>query len=457
MRHRVGRARLARVSDAPTTDGVGAELRALVALCAPLALMELSHSGIAAMNTAFAAPLGAVEQSGIGLGNVILFSVTVLGLGLVLGFDPLFAQAFGAGEERRAGHFAWQAAWMSLLASVPVMGALVAISFVLPHIGLDPGTADATARYTLARTPSVIPFLVGIAARGYLQARGSLRPILIGSAVSVVLNVPIARALILGSETFGFGGMGVAGAGWASTIAALVMTLVMLAGVGRPEGGHRLRWATLRRASRLGMPLSGQLFAEVGMFSLVTFLIGYFGPQALTGHHIALTLSSLTFQVTLAIGAAASVRVGRAIGRGDVPGTRRAGFTAIGLGLAFMGVSSAVFWAFPAPLAELLADEPGAVSAAIGLIAVAAAFQIVDGVQAVTAGVLRGAGDTTPVFYANVLGHYVLGLPIGLALTYGLGLGPVGLWWGLSAGLAVVAVALVWRFHRLSRRAIARS
>jgi len=436
---------------------VGTELRALLVLSAPLTLMELSHSGIAALNTAFAAPLGAVQQSGIGLGNVILFSVTVLGMGLVLGFDPLFAQAFGAGEEEEAGHFAWQAAWMSLLASLPVMAALVAIAFLLPHIGLDPGTAEATAEYTLARAPSVIPFLIGTAARGYLQARGNTRPILIGSVLAVILNIPVGRALVLGSDALGFEGLGVAGAGWASTIAALVMTAVMLAGIGRPRGDHRIAWATMRRASRLGLPLSGQLFAEVGMFSLVTFLVGYFGPEALTGHHIALTLSSLTFQVTLAIGAAASVRVGRSVGRSDVPGTRQAGFSALGLGLAFMVVSSAVFWAFPQPLARLLADDPGAVRAAVSLIAVAAAFQIVDGVQAVAAGVLRGAGDTTHVFLANVLGHYVLGLPIGLALTYGLGMGPVGLWWGLSAGLSVVAVALVWRFHRLSRRPIARS
>ena len=445
------------MNDASPSSGVGAELKALLVLCAPLAIMELSHSGIAALNTAFAAPLGAVEQSGMGLGNVILFSATVLGMGLVLGFDALFSQAFGAGEEREASHFAWQAAWMSLLASVPVMALLVAFCFALPHIGLDPGTADATARYTLARTPATIPFLVGVAARGYLQARGDLRPILIGSGISVVLNVPIAKALILGSDALGFEGLGVAGAGWASTFAAVVMTVVMLLGVGRPIGGRRIEWATIRRAARLGMPLSGQLFAEVGMFSLVTFLIGYFGPEALTGHHIALTLSSLTFQVSLAIGAAASVRVGRAIGRSDIAGTRRAGFTAVALGLGFMGISSAVFWAFPRPMAELLADERGAVTAAVSLIYVAAAFQIADGVQAVAAGVLRGAGDTTPVFFANLLGHYVLGLPIGLALTYGLGLGPVGLWWGLSAGLSVVAVALVWRFHRLSRRAIARS
>jgi len=439
------------------SPSVGSELRALLVLSAPLTLMELSHSGIAALNTAFAAPLGAVEQSGIGLGNVILFSVTVLGMGLVLGFDPLFAQAFGAGEEEEAGHFAWQAAWMSLLVSLPLMAVLVAIAFLLPYIGLDPGTADATARYTLARAPSVIPFLVGTAARGYLQARGTTRPILIGSVLAVLLNVPVGRALVLGNETLGLEGLGVAGAGWASTIAALVMSAVMLAGVGRPGGDRRVAWGTMRRASRVGMPLSGQLFAEVGMFSLVTFLVGYFGPEALTGHHIALTLSSLTFQVTLAIGAAASVRVGRSVGRSDVPGTRRAGFTAIFLGLCFMVLSSGVFWALPEPLAELLADDRGAIRAAVSLIAVAAAFQIVDGVQAVAAGVLRGAGDTTPVFYANVLGHYVLGLPIGLALTYGLGMGPVGLWWGLSAGLAVVAVALVWRFHRLSQRAIARS
>ena len=439
----------------PTTTRT--ELKALVVLSAPLALMQLAQSGIAALNTGYAAPLGAVEQSGIGLGNSVLFAVSVLGMGLVLGFDPLFAQAFGAGEEDRAGHYAWQAAWLGLFVALPVMALIVVLALLLPHLGLDPGTAEATARYCFARTPGVVPFLVGVAARGYLQARGTIRPLLVGSVLAVALNSVVAKVLIVGAPQLGFAGLGAAGAGWASTLASLVMTGVMLLGVGRPAGERAPDGSALRRAVALGLPLSGQLFAEVGMFSLVTLLVGYFGPAQLTGHHIALTLASLAFQVTLAIGSAGSVRVGRAIGRGDGVGTRRAGLLAIGLGLAFMAVTSSLFWAFPEQLVSLLADEPGAIAAGTTLLQVAAAFQLVDGIQAIGAGVLRGAGDTTPVFYANLAGHYLLGLPLGLTLTYGLGLGPVGLWWGLSAGLAAVALALVLRFDRISRRVIERA
>ncbi|MAQ17228.1 MAG: MATE family efflux transporter [Sandaracinus sp.] len=439
----------------PVTGRPATELRALLVLAAPLALMQLAQSGIAAINTGYAAPLGAIEQSGIGLGNSILFAVKVLGMGMVLGFDPLFAQAFGAGEERAAGHYAWQALWLALLVSVPVVGLVLGAALVLPDIGLDPETAESTARYCLARIPGVVPFLVGVAARGYLQAQGTIRPLLIGSVLAVILNAAVAKVLIVGG--WGFEGMGARGAGWASSLASAVMTGAMLVGVGRVPGDRRPDRGALMRATRLGLPLSGQLFAEVGMFSLVTLLVGYFGPVQLAAHHVALTLASLTFQVTIAIGSAGSVRVGRAVGQGDVHGTRVAGFTALGLGLALMVVSSTVFWSVPGELVGILIDDPDAAAAAVVLLRVAAVFQIVDGAQAVGAGILRGAGDTTPVFWANVGGHYLVGLPVGLGLAYGLGLGPVGLWWGLSTGLALVALTLALRFHRISRRPILRS
>ena len=81
---------------------------------------------------------------------------------------------------------------------------------------------------------------------------------------------------------------------------------------------------------------------------------------------------------------------------------------------------------------------------------VAAVFQVFDGIQGVGAGVLRGAGETRFTFFANMVGHYAIGLPLSLVLGFGLKLGIVGIWWGLCAGLTSVALALLWRFHRQS-------
>jgi MATE family multidrug resistance protein len=194
--------------------------------------------------------------------------------------------------------------------------------------------------------------------------------------------------------------------------------------------------------------------AEVGCSPWPVSSPDGWGRTPLAAHQIALTLSSVTFTFAMGIGNAGSVRVGLAVGARDTPGARRAGLLAFGVGAAFMGCMALLFLLFPRQLVALMTNVPEIAATAVPLLAVAAVFQISDGVQGVGAGVLRGAGDSRFTFTANVLGHYLLGLPLSLWLGFGLGLGVVGIWWGLCLGLTAVALALVWRFLRLSRREI---
>jgi MATE family multidrug resistance protein len=195
--------------------------------------------------------------------------------------------------------------------------------------------------------------------------------------------------------------------------------------------------------------------AEVGVFALAGLLAGRLGPVPLAAHQIALTYGSFTFNAAVGIGNAGSVRVGWAVGARDPARARRSGLAAFGTGAAFMSLGAIAFLLFARPLARLMTDQPEVVAAAAPLLAVAALFEVSDGVQGVGAGVLRGAGDTRFTFVANMVGHYLVGLPVAILLGMVLGGGVVGLWWGLCAGLTAVAVALVLRFWRLSRRAIA--
>jgi MATE family multidrug resistance protein len=199
------------------------------------------------------------------------------------------------------------------------------------------------------------------------------------------------------------------------------------------------------------------MVAEFGAFTVVTVACGFLGTTALAGHNVAITLASTTFQIPVAIGAAAAVRVGHAVGRGDVGGTRRSGIAAMGLGAAVMVATGLAFVTIPTPLARLITDQPTAIAAAVPLILVAAAFQLVDGLQAVGAGALRGAGDTRFAFLTNLAGHYLVGLPVGLTLAFAFDRGAPGLWWGLSAGLTAVGVTLTLRFLKLSEYSIARA
>jgi MATE family multidrug resistance protein len=197
------------------------------------------------------------------------------------------------------------------------------------------------------------------------------------------------------------------------------------------------------------------LAAEVGVFALAGLFAGKLGEVSLAAHQIALMLGSVSFTVAVGIGSAGSVRVGGAVGAGRPRAARRSGLIAFGAGVAFMSCSALFFFLLPGVLARGFTDEAKVIATAIPLIGVCAVFQISDGIQGVGAGVLRGLGDSHVTFFANVVGHYAVGLPLALYLAFGRHLGVVGIWWGLSAGLTSVALVLFVRFWRLSARPVA--
>jgi MATE family multidrug resistance protein len=209
-------------------------------------------------------------------------------------------------------------------------------------------------------------------------------------------------------------------------------------------------WADLGQAARVGIPIGLHIGAEIGVFALAGALAFRLGQASMGAHQIALSFASLSFTIALGIGNAGSVRVGWAVGAHNTPQARMSGFVAFAGGAGFMALSALVFALFPGMISQLAGASAEVVPVLVPLLMVTAVFQVFDGVQGVGAGVLRGAGETRFTFLANMVGHYAIGLPLSLVLGFGLKLGIVGIWWGLCAGLIAVALALLWRFHRLS-------
>jgi MATE family multidrug resistance protein len=182
---------------------------------------------------------------------------------------------------------------------------------------------------------------------------------------------------------------------------------------------------------------------EVGVFAAATALAGRVSSDSLAAHQIALNLAALTFMVPLGIASAAAVRVGQAIGRLDPRGAASAGWTAIAIGVGFMSSAALAFLFVPHGLIRLFTHDTAVLEIGVSLLFVAAVFQLFDGLQGVTTGVLRGLGDTRTAMLWNLAGHWIVGLPLGYLLCFRWGLGVVGLWWGLSVGLIICGVALI--------------
>jgi MATE family multidrug resistance protein len=304
-----------------------------------------------------------------------------------------------------------------------------------------------------------LPLLLYGATRRYLQGVGQVRVITVTYVLANLVNWFGNWALIYGK--LGFPALGVNGSAISTAFARVTMAAALLGFAWRYERsrGHPLfhHWAApqaerLKRLLQLGAPAAGQILLEVGAWNLATLSAGYLTPVALATHQIVLNYASVTYMVPLGISAAAAVSVGHAVGAGDAARARRAGWMALGLGTSFMLLAALMFLLWPRPLIELFSRDPRVLAVGPGLLGIVAAFEIFDGIQTVSTGALRGLGETQAPMWANLVGYWVLGLPLGFFLCFGLKWGIYGLWIGLTLALIVIASALLLRWRRDARR-----
>jgi MATE family multidrug resistance protein len=422
----------------------------MLALAAPLVVAEVGWVSMGTVDTLMVGRLGPDAIAAAGLASMIFFTVAVFAMGLLLGLDPLVAQAFGAGRVEECHRWLVAGVWTAIGISLPSVGAVYALRAGLVFWGLPPDVLVLTELYLGVLVWSLPPFLFYVAFRRYLQAMNIVRPVTVTLILANGVNAVVNWMLIFGH--FGAPALGLRGSAVATVIARTFMAAALVAVIVVQEAHMtpRLRDTTLaldvsriRALLLIGLPAAGQMFFEVGVFALATALAGRVSADALAANQIALNMASLTFMVPYGIGSAGAVRVGQSIGRGDILGARAAGWTAIALGVAFMSLASSVFLAFPAGLVRAYTTDAGVLPIGVALLFVAAIFQLFDGLQGVTTGVLRGAGDTRTPMLWNLGGHWLVGLPLGYYLCFRVGRGVVGLWWGLSTGLIICGVALL--------------
>jgi MATE family multidrug resistance protein len=445
------------------------DLGDLVSLAVPLALVQLGGTSMGLIDTAIAGRQSGTTLAAVGLGSALFMLVAVIGMGTLMGLEPIIAQALGADRAADATAAMRQAAWAALIVGVPLCAVTLVVAGHLTAFGIGAELAHETRDYLVVRVWTLWLLLASVAFRAYLQA--ARRPLVIVASALVLVGVDAGADYVLlfgdaglvrlGLPAVGLYPMGAVGVAFANALAHLVQ-VTLLAWVLRPQlfppaGGDpfRPRRAAVGQILGVGLPLGFQLGAEVGVFALVGVLIARMGTVAIGAHQVALQLASVTWAVAMGLGAATAVQVARAIGRGDAAGTRRAGLLGIGLGVVWMAVMALILAVWPEVLAASMTDDPEVQERARELLLIAAVFQIVDGVQAVGGGALRGAGVTRWTFVANLVGHWAVGVPVGVLLGIVAGRGAGGLWWGLTAGLSAVAVAILVKFVRTSRHRIA--
>jgi MATE family multidrug resistance protein len=386
------------------------------------------------------------------------FSLAVFAMGTLMVLDPVVAQAVGAQDQPAVARAVQRGCLMAILLAIPTSFLLMVAGplFQLAHQPAE--VIPLAAGYSVRTAPGVLPFLLFIVFRQSLQALGRTAPIVGAIVAANLANGVLNWAFIFGH--LGFPAMGVEGSAWATSLSRGLLVLGLWLGARRelrpmlvPVRPETWQLEPLRRMLRLGAPIGAQQVLEFGAFALVALMMGWIGTREMAGHQIAINLAALTFMVPLGVGDAASVLVGRAVGRGDVPGTRSAARAAFACGVGFMSLTGAVFLTAPMALARLYSRDLDVIVVAATLIRIAGVFQIFDGLQVVGAGILRGLGDTRAPMLICLFGYWLLGIPLSAYLAFAADLGPAGLWWGLVLGLGVVATLLLARVRsRLARR-----
>mgnify|MGYP001430080150 CR=1 FL=1 len=430
----------------PSKDDIASLLR----LALPVATVQVGFIFMGAVDTVMVGHVSPTDLASVALGNLYFFMTTSFGLGTLFALDPLVSQAFGAGDRASIAR-AFQrgfviAVGLAIFSSLLLMPGRSLLTFFRQ----PPDVIPVAAAYALVSIPGVLPFYCFVVMRQSLQSMGRVRPIVVVILLANLANVFFNWVLIFGN--LGAPAMGAVGSGWATVLSRWFMLLALL-GVAwplirpylRPLRPDAIDIGPLLRMCKLGIPIGIQFFLEFGVFGAIGILMGTLGTIPMASHQVAINLASITFMMAVGVTQATTVLVGQAVGAGDSERARRsagAGLLTAGSVMVFTG---AMFLIFPRFLAGIYTPDLEVIGLAATLIPVAGIFQIFDGLQAVGSGVLRGVGDTLAPMIVNLVGFWLIGLPVSLYLAFPGGLGPLGLWWGMAAGLAAVALFLLIR------------
>jgi MATE family multidrug resistance protein len=429
------------------------DLRSMLGLAGPVILAELGWIMMGIVDTIMVGRLGPEAIGAVGVGSSLFLALGVFGIGLLLGLDTLVSQAFGARQIDECHRWLHHGlALACLLAPILMLLAWVGVQ-TLDVWGFDPAVARLLKPYLSILIWSALPLLVYAALRRYLQAMSVVRPVMFALVSANIVNAGINWVLVYGN--LGAPALGVSGSAWATLAARVYMAAVLVAAAVAHDVRHQtgllrvapmIDPARLWRLVRLGFPAAMQTVFEYGVFASATAFAGRLEPVALAAHQIVLNLAGFTFMVPFGLASAGAVRVGQAVGRRDRAAAARAGWTALALGVAFMAAAAVVFVLAPRVLLSAFTRDASVISTGVALLAIAAVFQMFDGMQGVLTGTLRGLGDTHTAMFWNLVGHWLFGLPLGYALCFWWGWGVRGLWMGLSAGLMSIGLILlaVW-------------
>lgn len=431
------------------------EMRVSFVLALPLVLSQISSMAMNIVDTVLAGRHGPVTLAAVGVGSAVWSVVILVSIGVLMAVPPTISQLNGANRRADIGPVFRQALWLALALGVGLFFVVRGGAIALGPLGITAEARPEAVAFLQAISWGAPGLALYFCLRNLSEGVAWTLPSMVAGLAGLAALVPLGWGLMFGA------GLGAAGLGYAVAAVLSLQSAALALYLWRSPRFTDLqlfarfdppRWAPIRELLALGLPMGVSVFMEGSLFVATALIIGTLGTTQMAAHQVAILAASLFFMVPLGVAMATTVRVGHAVGAGDPAGVRWAAAAGYALAMLAQTASAVILVAFGAWLAGLVSQEPAVVSLAALLMAYAAVFQYPDGLQALSAGALRGLKDTRVPMVITVLSYWGLGLPLGAWLGLHQGQGAPGLWTGLIVGLSAAAMLLGWRFWRLARR-----
>lgn len=435
------------------------ESRLTLGLGLPVIAAQLIQMSMNFVDTVMAGQYAAEDLAAVAVGFSLFSPVFTLGSGTLMAINPIVAQHFGARRFEQIGLNVRQSLWLSLLVALPCFFGLRHMEPVMILMDIEPQVRLIATGYLSAISWGIFPAFVFMTLRYFNEGLGATRPAMYISLIGLGFNILGNYTLIYGH--FGFPELGGVGTGWASTLVLWTMCITMVIYTAGKKNYRRFRifaglgWPdrrTMGEILRLGLPIGFSATMEVTMFALTALLMASLGSTAVAAHQIAINVAAMTFMIPFGLSTAITVRVGHNLGKGYLQRARFSGLVGVGLCVIIMTCTAILMFLFPHTITGIYTGDAEVRSIAVGLIYMAAIFQISDGLQVSGYGALRGLKDTRVPMLVNLFAYWIIGIPGGYLMGFVLDIGPTGLWMGLIAGLTVAAVLHNLRFLKLTRR-----
>ena len=443
----------------PAQAGLFSEFTRLFRLAIPLMGAQLAQMGMGVTDVVMAGRYGSADLAGVALGGSIMWPLMMLAMGVVQAITPTVSQLNGAKRYREIGTVVRQGLWMAAGAGIVVALALNSVAPIYHLMRVDPVAVAITVPYLQMCSYGIPALICFFCLRFLSDGMGLTRPALIIAICALTLKIPLNYVLIHGK--FGLPEMGGVGCGLAQAIVMWLQLSLIIIVVTRKRfdlTGWLDRfawpdWSIIKPLLVLGLPIGATIFAEMGMFSFSTLLLGQFGATTVAAHNIAMNLGAIAFMPPLALGFATTIRIGFRVGAGEVLEARTTAAIAIATSVLIALMGAALLFLLRAPLAGLYTMEADVHQLATLLLLFVVFYLAFDAAQGTALGTLRGYKDTRTPMWIAIFSFWVIGLPVQVVLAFGLigePMGVYGIWVGLSLGVFVGALLLLTRLWQVS-------